>query len=278
MTGEETAPTSTARFPRSSWNRFCQWTLSEWDLDVNQFRLDFVQPRVAALIGSWGALDLESVSEAVKDRPRARMELVETLSLGVSELFRNGDHWMHVREHLTRRAKAGPLRIWSAGCSFGAEPISVAAVLKSFCRGDHTIIATDMSEQALSRASKGFFYDDEMVEVSQWMRAKHFEKKNGGWQAHDDLRSMVRFQQMDLLTNEFESDFDLILCRNVLIYFSDSAKDRLYKGFHNALKPGGALFLGCSERMFHSALLGFRSKTPFFYERPSEDEHWRSAS
>lgn len=207
---------------------------------------------------------------------------LDKLAINVSELFRNPEKWRELEERilpylLTRSNK---LKCWSAGCSFGAEAYSLATLFEAKFKGPHTILGTDIDLAALGQAKNGEFCQADVRGVPKPYLEGHFEKIANGFRAKDALRRYVTFRTGNLLADKFDGGYDLILCRNVVIYFTEPAKDELYARFLQALKPGGILFVGSTERIFKAKELGFESPIPFFYQRPLEGatKQWRNAS
>jgi len=166
-------------------------------------------------------------------------EFIEYLTINVSEFFRNPDKFSKIeKEIIPYLLKKSPkLNIWSAGCSIGAEPYSLSIIMKELTPGTrHRILATDLDVDILAKARKGEY--------------------------------AVEFKRHNLLKDKFETGFDLILCRNVVIYFTEEAKDQLYANFFKSLKPGGILFVGATEAILNFRKLGYTSFQPFFYQKP----------
>jgi chemotaxis protein methyltransferase CheR len=150
-----------------------------------------------------------------------------------------------------------PLRIWSAACSTGQEPYSTAMVIDEFRRSrpgklrDVKITATDISKSVLDVARRGEY---EMIAIGRGLspeRQKQFftASSNGGWQIKPQIKSMVEFRELNLLDRYTLGKFDIIMCRNVLIYFSAELKRDILTRLHAALNPGGYLILGASESL-----------------------------
>jgi chemotaxis protein methyltransferase CheR len=153
--------------------------------------------------------------------------------------------------------KKSSLRIWSAACSTGQEPYSTAMVIEEFRRqrpgriGDVKITATDISKSVLEVARRGEY---EMIAIGRGLspeRQKQFftPSANGGWQIKPQIRNVVEFKELNLLERYMLGKFDLVMCRNVLIYFSADLKRDILKRIHATLNPGGYLILGASESL-----------------------------
>jgi chemotaxis protein methyltransferase CheR len=160
------------------------------------------------------------------------------------------------------------LKIWSAACSNGAEPYSVAMILEDLTPGRrHHIEATDIDEKILQFAVKGVYTADLLRNVSQARRARHFHEVNGCYTFREQLKKRVAFKLHDLLKDPYGKGYDLIICRNVQIYFTRDAQDRINRLFNQALSPGGYLFVGSSETILNYRELCFERSYPCFYRK-----------
>lgn len=170
------------------------------------------------------------------------------------------------------------LRVWSAGCSTGEEPYSVAiTILESLALADAwdiEILATDIGRQALKHAERGIYSGRSLSSVNEKQLASHFSPVEGGHQVKARIRKMVNFVQMNLASPVYVGKMDLIFCMNVLIYFSEERRRALVQRFYDALEPGGYLFLGHSESIskmpvkFQAIVLG----DCILYRKPTAEE------
>ncbi|MCX7992264.1 MAG: protein-glutamate O-methyltransferase CheR, partial [Fimbriimonadales bacterium] len=176
------------------------------------------------------------------------------------------------------------LKIWSAGSSYGAEAYSMAILLHELAPNrSHQILGTDIDQEVLERARRGVFAESDMRNVPAEYKQKYFRAfQDTGrtlYEADPALKRYLKFERQNLLSDPYLQGFDLIACRNVVIYFSDEAKERIFREFYNALKPGGYLFLGNTERIFNYAQIGFENPSAFFYQKPQQEvQRWRNAS
>jgi chemotaxis protein methyltransferase CheR len=129
------------------------------------------------------------------------------------------------------------------------------------------IIATDVDDTILARARVGRFDEVQMVGVSPARRARFFQPVDGAWQIRPELRPLVTWRRQDLLRDTFEKTFDLIVCRNVVIYFTEAAKVELYRRFAESLVPDGILFIGATESISIPRDAGLVSLAPGFYRK-----------
>ncbi|MFQ3667851.1 MAG: protein-glutamate O-methyltransferase CheR [Fimbriimonadaceae bacterium] len=249
-------------------------------VDLNLYKQEQLRRRTLGMIEARGCKDLAEFAALLKKSPENVRWFQDKLAINVSELFRNPEKWAELEtkvlpELLQRTTR---LKCWSAGCSYGAEAHSLAAILEKRFPGNHTVIGTDIDDAALTQARTGRFSDADMRGVPAEYR-EYFAKVGNDWQASNSIRKYLTFKKANLLTDTYDTGFDLVMCRNVVIYFNDQAKDDLYQRFFSALKPGGVLFVGSTERIFNSREIGFEQHLPFFYRKPLQgDRVWRSAS
>jgi chemotaxis protein methyltransferase CheR len=174
------------------------------------------------------------------------------------------------------------LRIWSAGCSTGEEPYSIAITVLdtlSFAEAwDVEILATDVGRQALKVAERGVYSGRSIASVNERQLATHFSPVPSGHEVKNRVRKIVSFAQMNLASPVYVGRMDLIFCMNVLIYFSEERRRALVQRFYDALEPGGYLFLGHSESIskmpvkFQAIVLG----DCIMYRKPTAEELQKS--
>ncbi len=173
------------------------------------------------------------------------------------------------------------LRLWSAGCSTGEEPYSIAiTIVDSLSFADAwnvEILATDVGRQALRHAERATYSGRSIGSVSEKQLAAHFTPVDGGFQVKPRLRKMISFAQMNLASPVYLGRMDLIFCMNVLIYFTEERRQTLVQRFYEALEPGGYLFLGHSESIskmpvkFQAIVLG----DCILYRKPTAEELYK---
>lgn len=199
-------------------------------------------------------------------------EFLDRLTINVSEFYRNRHHWEILEKRILPRLlqRNGRLRVWSAACSTGEEPYTLALILSKFMPlSQIQIIATDIDEKALSIARAGIYPERAVQEIPAEMKKKYFSMEGNMHILSEDVKKTVIFKKHDLLSDPYGGPYDLIVCRNVLIYFTEDAKRMIYKKFHKALTVGGILFVGSTEQIFNPSGYGFASVEPFFYKKTS---------
>ena len=150
--------------------------------------------------------------------------------------------------------RSGTLRIWSAGCASGEEPYTIAIILLEEL-GDNlgnllvSILATDIDDDALKKAMQGFYQPFSLKNIPPNILKKYFHSENGGYRIKDVVKRLVRFRKHDLISGEKLRYFDVIFCRNVMIYFSRELQERLFMDFYNSLNDGGFLIIGKTETL-----------------------------
>lgn len=188
--------------------------------------------------------------------------LLDTLTINVTKFYRNRETWDALATHFLPAlwdARAGRVRCWSAGCASGEEPYTLAALLleqtrvKGSAPGDPRVDATDLDRQSLARAAEGTYAPSAFEEMPEPLVARYFTGADPR-SVSPTLRALVRFRRHDLLREPPPAaPYDVILCRNVVIYFDRATQERLFAEFVQALAPGGLLVLGKVETMFGAA-------------------------
>jgi len=246
-------------------------------LDLDCYKSAQMQRRLGSFLLRSGHSSWPSLFRAIQDDPMELSKLKNHLTINVSAFFRDPQKYEYLRTSiLPRLLKQRPtLRVWSAGCSRGHEPYSLAMTLAEATSpfNQHTILATDIDRSALLRARAGGPYSaTDVANVPPSMLECNFSlcfngTRDDGYSVSRSLQRKVTFQHHNLLQDPFESDFDLIVCRNVVIYFVAEVKNLLYRRFYDALRPGGVLFVGGTEVISKTASAGFKPVGVSFYRR-----------
>jgi chemotaxis protein methyltransferase CheR len=253
------------------WDLFKQKFFMKSNIDLNHYKPAQMQRRITNLMNRYGVTTYMSFYNLLERDNKLYEDFVEYLTINVTEFFRTPEKFSELENKCLADllGRSSRLNIWSAGCSIGAEPYSMAIILKEKTPNTkHRILATDLDSEILAKAQKAQYTDNEMKNMPQDRLNKYFKKVDGQYILNDDIKSRVEFKKHNLLLDKFESGFDLILCRNVVIYFTEEAKDALYRRFFAALKPGGVLFVGGTEAILNFREIGFQSYIPFFYRKP----------
>jgi chemotaxis protein methyltransferase CheR len=252
---------------------FRRHVLALTQIDLGQYKRPQLFRRLATLPGRGEVADLGGYARRLASDPEELAFFRGWLTINVTEFFRDPPRWIELRDRLLPGllARRPGLRIWSAGCSNGAEAYSLAMLLDELPgAGPHHILATDIDPAALAVAQDGGPYPETQLQnVTPWRLDRFFlqSEDESGWYVRPELQSRVTFKQADLTRPPPERDFDLVICRNVIIYLTDDAKSRLLGHLAGALRPDGLLFLGGSELISRTNPYGLVAGPASFYRR-----------
>lgn len=252
-------------------DQFMEDILKFSKIDLRKYKRPQMQRRLTALRDKEGFRDFAAYFQAMKADKRLYHDFLDRMTINVSEFFRNPNRWEVVDERIVPEflQKTKRLKVWSAACSTGEEPYTLAMILSKYLPlADVKVIATDIDDNAIEKAKRGVYHQRSLQFVPPEFLKKYFKPIDGqSFAVADEIKRCVTFKKQNLLEDPFESDFDLIVCRNVIIYFTEPAKEVLYKKFSAALKPGGILFVGSTEQIFNPQSLQFQTYDTFFYQR-----------
>lgn len=250
-------------------------TLKLTGVDLAWYKGPQVQRRLAAYLQRSGQPNWPRFFRTLSENQDRLRHFKDYLTINVSAFFRDPDKYETLsRQILPALLEARPtLRLWSAGCACGQEPYSLGILLaeQSGAFHRHQLLATDLDGTALARAKAGGPYTPTDLELlPPALMERYFTGQAGSYWVVGSLQRRVEFRQHNLLADSFERQFDLIVCRNVVIYFTSEVKEQLYRRFYDALRPGGVLFVGGTEVLPRSASAGFEVLAPSFYRRMAD--------
>lgn len=238
-------------------------------LSLADSKKPLVYSRLSRRLKARGVANFSDYLEVLtrQDEDQERLELISALTTNVTSFFREKHHFDSLRDAfdagLTARVRAGGrVRIWSAGCSSGQEPYSIAMTVMQATpeapRKDLRILATDIDPKIVQKARAGVYSAEEISGLPAALRGKWSKPADGKERSYtvvDDIKALVTFNELNLMTDwPFRGPFDAIFCRNVAIYFAQETQQRLWQRFSAMLSPGGLLFIGHSERVTGPAL------------------------
>jgi chemotaxis protein methyltransferase CheR len=231
-------------------------------VDFRSYRRATMLRRVQARMIAARVEGLDQYAAKLEDDPEEAARLLERLSIKVSRFFRNADVFAAVGKAIAQScagARRRDLSVWSAGCGRGEEPYSVAALLDELGYAAGRVLATDIDPKALEFALAGRYPEDALAEVDAERKARYFSAVAGRqcteYVVAPRLSQRVEFRRHDLTSDRLPSNggFDLVCCRNVLIYFEPALQQRVLRLLGSALAPGGLLFLGEAEWLASTA-------------------------
>lgn len=250
-------------------DKFEKFVLKEFNLDLTAYKSNQLHRRILTIMARCGAKDLDEYSVMIKNDKDVRYKFLDYVTINVTEFFRNPQIFEEFKDIIKKELRyTEPLKIWSAACSIGAEPYSVAMLLRELAPNTkHKILATDIDENILEKARRGEYIKADIKNVSSGLLKKYFQNENEKYILKKDLRETVTFKKHDLILGQYENNFDIIICRNVVIYFTNEVKDKIYEKFSKSLKPGGLLFIGATESIYGYKNFGFEKISTFIYKK-----------
>ncbi|MCI8356716.1 MAG: protein-glutamate O-methyltransferase CheR [Lachnospiraceae bacterium] len=241
-------------------------------IDLDAYKEKQMKRRIDTLIAKNKITGYDNYVAALKKDNRLFEEFVNYLTINVSEFYRNPEQWQIMdREIIPDLIKrfGKNLKIWSAACSTGDEPYSlVMALSKHLPLNQIKIYATDLDKQVIAKAKTGLYVEKSIAGVPDEFKKKYFTKVGPSYQISNEIKARVEFKEHNLLKDAYPTDYHLIVCRNVLIYFTEEAKDEVFRKFQKSLKSGGFLFIGSTEQIINHREIGFERRNSFFYEKP----------
>lgn len=258
-----------------NYQNFVEYFKKKTRIDLNLYKEQQMRRRLETFIVSEiGVLDYSLFIDKLNTDVGLFGRLKDRITINVTEFYRNPNMWdklkTNVLPELIKDNKN--LTIWSAACSSGEEPYSLAMLLnENFKNINWKIIATDIDERVLDKATRGVYGDFQMSSLDSKLKETYFTKANPSkvkesdgfmssesiYEISNDLKRKISFRQHNLLADIFPKEVDLILCRNVVIYFTEETKAELYKKFYSALRKGGMIAIGNTEHIVNYSSIGY---------------------
>jgi chemotaxis protein methyltransferase CheR len=235
-------------------------------VDLTHYKRGQMERRIRSWVARRGTEDLAEYARMLRDDPDELVAFLDRVTINVSQLWRHPEQWATLAATvLPELARRGRVRAWSAGCSYGAEAYTLAAVCREAIPGARvTIKGTDLDRRMVARARAGSF----SAKDARGAPAGALERFFPGGQATAELRRMVSFESGDLLRMPIAREhYDLVVCRNTVIYFTAEVRDALHARLVAALRPGGCLVVGTSERVADPSRLGLVSPSHSIYRK-----------
>ncbi|MBY0122589.1 protein-glutamate O-methyltransferase CheR [Bacillus sp. S/N-304-OC-R1] len=239
-------------------------------IDLSLYKEAQMKRRLLSLSEKKGYKTFQDFFEAIRKDNGLLNEFLDRMTINVSEFYRNAKRWEVLEKKILPKLLAHNkrLKIWSAACSTGEEPYTIAMIMSNFMPLSQVqILATDIDDNVIARAKIGTYPERSLNEVPEEMKRKYFIKDGNFYNVSEDIKKTVTFKKQNLLADPFGGPFDLIVCRNVLIYFTEEAKDELYNKFSGALRSDGIFFVGSTEQIFNPNKYDFETEDTFFYRK-----------
>lgn len=240
-------------------------------IDLSSYKEKQMKRRIDTLIAKNNIVGYDAYVKAIQKDKELFEGFVNYLTINVSEFYRNSEQWQILDKEVFPNliSKYGKnLKIWSAACSTGDEPYSlVMALSRHLPLSNIKIVATDIDKQVIAKAKVGLYNEKSIANVPKDLKDKYFTKVGASYQISEEIKKRVEFKQHNLLKDAYPSGCHLIVCRNVLIYFTEEAKQDIYKMFNSALISKGILFIGSTEQIMNYKELNYDRYKSFFYQK-----------
>lgn len=237
-------------------------------INLSYYKEKQMKRRIDSLIKKNGYERYEDYVKVLKSNNVLFNEFINYLTINVSEFYRNPEQWEVLKHDIfpILLKKNKKLKIWSAACSTGDEPYTLVMVLNSYIPlNEIKIIATDIDKEALHKAMSGKYCEKSLEKLPKEYIGKYFIKNSDTYVIKDEVKKQVEFSQHNMLKDDYPKGCDLIVCRNVLIYFTEEAKSFIYQRFNSSLKNEGILFVGSTEQIIMANKYYFMPLKTFFY-------------
>lgn len=239
-------------------------------IDLSLYKEVQMKRRLKSLYEKKGYSSFQDFYKEINRNQDLLNQFLDRLTINVSEFFRNYKRWeileTKIMPQILKNNKHP--KIWSAACSTGEEAYTIAMIATVlFPHSDIRILATDIDENALARAKTAVYSEKSVTEVPEKLKQKFFNQQGDYYYMCSEIKKMVTFKKHNLLADPYDGQYDLIICRNVLIYFTEEAKNQLYQKFSSSLKRDGILFVGSTEQIFNPGLYDLKTQETFFYQK-----------
>lgn len=254
----------------SDYEQFIAGIKRKTGIDLALYKEAQMKRRLTSLYEKKGYRNFVEFLHALEKNQDLLNEFLDRMTINVSEFYRNGKRWEVLQKKIFPKLLETNkrLKIWSAACSTGEEPYSIAMVLSNHIPLSQIhVLATDIDENVIQKAKLGLYPDRSLAEVPKEMKEQYFVQEGQFYKIKDEVKRTVTFKKHNLLKDSYESNLDLIVCRNVMIYFTEEAKDQIYKHFSQSLRSGGILFVGSTEQIFNPSRYGLEVEDTFFYRK-----------
>lgn len=242
------------------------------DIDLTCYKERQMKRRINALMKRNGLIDYDDYFKLILRNEKKLHEFLDYITINVSEFFRNPAQWDILEKKVIPKLLEtnDKIKIWSSACASGEEPYSLAILAHEMGIKDMvTILASDVDLNAIDKAKQGIYHVKSFANIKLPLINKYFIKTdhNDRYIIRDTIKEAVEFKKINLLDDTFPKLNNLILCRNVMIYFTEEAKIKLYKKFNSVLVDEGIFFVGNTEQIIMPQNYGFVSIKNFFYKK-----------
>lgn len=249
---------------------FYKWVRSNLNLDLFSYKQRQLQRRINTVMRSSGAKDLVEYKRLIESDSKIRDEFLDYITINVTDFYRNPDIFEDFEKIIINELipKYRNIKVWSAACSIGSEPYTVAMILDKHGKlGNGQILGTDLDLNVLKRAENGRYLERELKNINPRDLNKYFVKDGEYYQIDDRIKKSVEYRQHDLILDKYPKNYHAVICRNVIIYFKNETKDEIYEKISDSLVQGGILFTGATETIGNPERFGLEKLSTFIYRK-----------
>lgn len=249
---------------------FKQKILKLTGIDLSSYKERQMKRRIDSLITRNNYDDYDVYFKALTQNAKLYDEFINYLTINVSEFYRNPGQWEILEKDIIPNLLKinKKLKIWSAACSTGEEPYSMVMLMSRFMDiSNIKILATDIDDGAVAKAKSGLYAPKSLESLPKDFITKFFDKEGDYYRIKEIVKKCVEFKKHNLLKDKYIDNCDLIICRNVMIYFTEEAKAEIYQKFTESLTPAGVLFVGSTEQIIMPQRYKLESLRTFFYRK-----------
>jgi len=273
----------TKKLPIEIFHKFQKLIYEEIGVHLSEHKISLVQTRLRKWLIKFHLDSYEELYQKIKADKSEQMLilLANAITTNVTSFFREDSQWEYLLENLNTILPSKKIRIWSNACSSGEEPYSIIIFLKehlvNFESYDIKILATDISHEILLKAQEGVFQEEKMANLPKKMLQNYFIKDANSYIIKNELKKYITFRSFNLVKGNykiFTNYFDIIYCRNVMIYFDKKTQEQLLLNFTKLLKKNSRLFVGHSESI-QNTNLPYQLVLPSVYKLKENYEYFR---
>ncbi|MFT9097159.1 CheR family methyltransferase [Liquorilactobacillus sp.] len=249
---------------------FNKWVQENVGIDLDNYKERQMQRRITNIMNSTGAKTIEDYARILEKDRDAYNAFVKHITINVTDFFRNKEIFEIFERCFMQEVvpRFEHIKLWSAACSTGAEPYSLAMILNKNKVRNTSILATDIDDNILARARQGEYAKAELTKVEPGDLLKYFSEIGPDrYAVNKEIKKYVSFEKQDLLGTKYPKNVQVIVCRNVTIYFKLEARDEVYRKFSEALSKGGLLFTGATETINEPSKFNLEKVDTFIYRK-----------
>ncbi|MFI3200253.1 MAG: protein-glutamate O-methyltransferase CheR [Eubacteriales bacterium] len=240
-------------------------------IDLSAYKEQQMKRRIDSLVSKHNLSDYNHFIKEIQKDKSLYEEFVSFLTINVSEFYRNPEQWKVLDKQILPdliKQYGNRIKIWSAACSTGDEPYTLVMMLAQHIPLEQVkVFATDLDKQVIATAKNGIYSERSLTALPAEWKKKYFTVTGKTYTISEAVKKRVEFKEHNLLKDSYPAGCHLIVCRNVLIYFTEEAKNEVFAKFNKSLTKDGILFIGSTEQMTNFQSMGYDRKNLFFYHK-----------